>query len=81
MRPDRVRPAPGVRRQLEPSGEVQQGLLGLGLDPVRDRTGRRVDPRHPGTEDHAAGDDRPAQRAGSCARRGSFQPGRTKWQV
>ena len=42
----------------EHSGEVAQCLLGLGFDPIRDRAGRGVDPRHPGAEDQAARDDR-----------------------
>src|ERR1019366_6660870 len=42
----------------EHSGEVQQRLLGLGFDPIRNRAGRGVDPRHPGAEDQAARDDR-----------------------
>jgi hypothetical protein len=42
----------------EHGGEVQQRLLGLRFDPVRDFAGRGVDACHPRAEDQAARDDR-----------------------
>nr|WP_270006366.1 SGNH hydrolase domain-containing protein [Solirubrobacter deserti] len=54
-------------RRLEHARQVGQRLLGLSLDPLRDRA-RRIDAGHPGAEDEAVGDDRLAVRTECCRR-------------